>query len=186
MRKATLMVSQLPSQAYCPLHSVTFPSWLMARDKAYNVLVCHLSASLCAESHKFLRLVLPPSLGQYLGKSLWLQLWLHHPCYLYVPRSFRALQQYISSTYSRGTSLSWTHLCSVAVGSHTTPPQCMVLSTALITCYCLLEAISIIVLLLPDIWVWLSYQNVSCNVSETSVVLPGPASVNPPNVHATL
>ena len=51
----------------------------------------------------------------------------------------------------------------------------MVLSTALLTCYCLSGAISVLGLLLSDIWVWLSYHNVSCNVSETSVVLPGPA-----------
>ena len=34
--------------------------------------------------------------------------------------------------------------------------------------------------------VCLAYYNVSCNVSETSVVLPGPASMNPPNIHITL
>ena len=54
MRKATLMVSLLPSLAYCPLHYTALPSWHTARDKAYNVLVRHLSASLCVESHGFL------------------------------------------------------------------------------------------------------------------------------------
>ena len=41
----------LPSPAYCPHHSVALP-WHTARDKSYNILVCHLSASLCAESHR--------------------------------------------------------------------------------------------------------------------------------------
>ena len=121
MHKATSMVSLLPSQSYCPLHSLTLPSWRTVRNMAYNVLVCHVSASLCAESQRgspgisvntsgyfqvksfnirrwssdrsslnltsqtpFFdnSLVLPPSLGQYFGKSLRLLLWLHHPCYL--------------------------------------------------------------------------------------------------------
>ena len=46
MRKAVSMVSWLPSQAYCPLHSVALPSWHMARYKADNVLVCHLHSVL--------------------------------------------------------------------------------------------------------------------------------------------
>ena len=65
-------------------------------------------------------------------------------------------------------------------------PRCVVLSTALITCYGLSGAISVLGLLLPDIWVWLSYHNVSCSVSETSVVLHGTASMNSPYVHVTL
>ena len=46
-------VDGLTSLAYCPLHSVALPLWHAAMDKAYNVLVCLLSASLCAESHCF-------------------------------------------------------------------------------------------------------------------------------------
>ena len=91
-----------------------------------------------------------------------------------------------SSTYLRGMSSSWTPslLC-----SHWLPhesPHCMVLSFVFLICNCLSAAISVLVLLLPDIWVWLSCSNVSCNVSEISVVLPGPASMNPPNVRVTL
>ena len=43
------------------------------------------------------------------------------------------------------------------------------------------NAISVLVLLLPDIWVCLFYYNISCSVSETSVVLP---SMNPPNIQS--
>ena len=46
-------VDGLTSLAYCPLHSVALPLWHAAMDKAYIVLVCLLSVSLCAESHWF-------------------------------------------------------------------------------------------------------------------------------------
>ena len=70
-------------------------------------------------------------------------------------------------------------------GSHTTLHNIWS-SIALITCYCQSVAISVIVLLLPSVWVWLSYHNVSCSNSEISVVLPGPASMNPPDIHVIL
>ena len=54
--------------------------------------------------------------------------------------------------------------------------QYMAVIIALIPCYSLLGVISILGLLPLKV----------CNVSETSVVLPGPASMNPPNIHITL
>ena len=82
-------------------------------------------------------------------------------------------------------NLSWTPSLFCSRWLPNDSPWCMVLSTALWTCYCLSGAISVLGLLLSDVWVWLSYHNISSNVSETSVVLPGPASMNPTNHHVT-
>ena len=109
----------------------------------------------------------PQLFGQYLGKSLRLLLWLHHPF---------TCMYHIHFGLSSNILLQHIHVVLLCLG----PYLYYVLYISI------LYFISVLFLLLPNVWVWLSYHNVSCNVSETSVVLPGPASMNPLNVHITL